>query len=107
MHDSNPNWPVSYNSLHRPIPESEVEAQANPVIFRPPIVPVAELESLGRRVQSLEQQMQTLRQAVIQQSGPSSSGRQGYSVWNALTFAGWLMVPLVVVFMFHYRKTSH
>lgn len=68
------------------------------------------LRNLDRRVQSLEYQMKTVQQAVLKQassSGGSNRQNTGSRVWNALTFAGWLMVPLVVVFMFHYHKTTH
>ena len=69
----------------------------------------ATIRNLDRRLQSLEQQMRTVRQAVLQQRNNRGSGsqNQGSRVWYVLTFAGWVMVPLVVVFMFHYRKTAH
>ena len=67
----------------------------------------AMLQNLDRRVQSLEQQMRSVKQVVLQQNSWGTPERRGYGVWNALTFAGWLMVPLIVVFMFHYRKTAH
>ena len=66
-----------------------------------------DLQDLERRVHSLEQQVHTLRQAVMQQGGRGSAPHQGFGVWPALTFAAWLLVPLVVVFMAHYKKLSH
>ena len=65
------------------------------------------LQDLERRLQSLEQQVHTLRQAVMQQGGRGNTSNQGFGVWPALTFATWLLVPLVVVFMAHYKKLSH
>ena len=64
-------------------------------------------QNLERRVHNLEQQMTSLRQVVMQKGSHAGPASQGHSVWSALTFAGWLMVPLVVVFMYHYRKTAH
>ena len=69
----------------------------------------AELQAVEQRLQSLESQVKGLQRVVVQQAGGGGGGRrrnEGSRVWYALTFAGWLMVPLVVVFMFHYRKTA-
>ena len=88
-------------------PSSEPVLEAHVTATRPQQVDQAMLQNLDRRVQSLEQQMRSVKQAVLQQNSRGTPGRRGYGVWHALTFAGWLMVPLVVVFMFHYRKTTH
>ena len=80
-----------------------------PEPFATSTVSVAELQGLERRLGSLESQVKGLRRAVLQQAGGGGGGgrrSEGSRVWYALTFAGWLMVPLVVVFMFHYRKTA-
>ena len=72
-------------------------------------VTVGDLQSCERRLQSLESQVKYLQRAVLQGgAGGGGGGRRGEGsrVWYVLTFAGWLMVPLVVVFMFHYRKTA-
>ena len=64
----------------------------------------AELLDLHRRVSNLEQQVQRLTETVVRRDSSSASAARGNSFWYALTFAGWVMVPLVVVYMFHYRK---
>ena len=64
------------------------------------------LRGFERRLQGLEVQVRGLQQAVLQGGGGARRRGEGSRVWYALTFTGWLMVPLVVVFMFHYRKTA-
>ena len=65
------------------------------------------LLNLEWRLQTVEQKVRGLQQAMLQQAAGGGARRnEGSRVWYALTFAGWLMVPLVVVFMFHYRKTA-
>lgn len=58
---------------------------------------------LERRVKSLEQRVDRLTETVIRRDGGATL-RQGNGFWYVMTFAGWMMVPLIVAFMYHYRK---
>ena len=61
----------------------------------------ASVKAIAERVTSLEARVCSLETNVDRRgSGP---GR----FWYILTFASWMMVPLVVVYLFHFRKNSH
>ena len=70
---------------------------------QPPLHDIADLE---RRVKSLEQKVQKVTEAVVRRDNTLSDSRQGSRFWYVLTLAGWMMVPLIVTFMYHYRKTQ-
>lgn len=70
----------------------------------PPAAPPSQTAApeLEARVRSLEQRMDRLTEAVVRRDGAEQ--RKGNGFWTVLTFAGWIMVPLVVVYLYHYRK---
>ena len=65
------------------------------------------LVDLERRVRTLEHQVQRLTNTVVNSrpATQSSASSQGNGFWYVLTFTGWMMVPLVVVFMYHFKKS--
>ena len=58
----------------------------------------------------LEGKVQRLTESFLssQRSGGGDVGREGTDkgngLWYVLTFAGWMMVPLIVVFMYQFKK---
>ena len=64
---------------------------------------------LERRVRTLEHQVQRLTNSVVNSrpaaAAQSSASNQGNGFWYVLTFTGWMMVPLVAVFMYHFKKS--
>lgn len=78
-------------------------------ILRVP-VPTEELQlaeghvspQLAQRVLDLEQQVQRLEADLARMGGTSRGGPSQF--WYIVTFAGWMMVPLIVVCMYHYKK---
>ena len=65
------------------------------------------LTDLERRVRTLEHQVQRLTNTVVN-SRPvtqSSAASQGNGFWYVLTFTGWMMVPLLAVVMYHFKKS--
>ena len=79
---------------HRPHEHQEPQA----VIQESPA-----LTDLDRRVRSLEQQVQRLRDVAVNRSVPGET-KQRNNVWYVLTFAGWMMIPLIVMYMNRYRR---
>ena len=71
----------------------------------PAAVPPAIPDDFERRVRTLEQQVQRLTETIVRRDGASNPRQGGNGFWYVLTFAGWMMVPLVVAFMYHYKKT--
>ena len=63
------------------------------------------LTELERRVRTLEHQVQRLTNTVVNSRSVTQSSSQGNGFWYVLTFTGWMMVPLVVVFMYHFKKS--
>ena len=74
----------------------------------PPAIPVdieQRVKTLEQQVKRLEQQVKRLTETVVHREGTDSSRRrQGNGLWYVLTFAGLMTVPLVVAFMFRYKK---
>ena len=62
------------------------------------------IADLDKRVKTLEQQVQRLKDIAVNRGGPSGQVKQGNNFWYVLTFAGWMMVPLIVVYMYRYRR---
>ena len=61
---------------------------------------------LERRVRTLEHQVQRLTNTIVNsRASGAQSSQQGNGFWYVLTFTGWMMVPLVVVFMYHLKKS--
>lgn len=69
------------------------------------VVPPANLTGIERRVRTLEQQMQRLTETIVRREG-AGIPREGNGFWNVLTFAGWALIPLLLAFMYHYKKTA-
>ena len=65
------------------------------------------LVDLERRVRTLEHQVQRLTNTLVSsRPGTASAGsNRGNNFWNVVTFTGWVMVPLIVVFMYHFKKS--
>lgn len=59
---------------------------------------------LNQRVRTLEQQVQRLRDVAVTRGGSVHSAKDGNRFWYVVTFAGWMMVPLIMAFMYRYRK---
>ncbi len=67
---------------------------------KPAAANTAELEG---RVRVLEQRVDRLTDAALRRD--STRQQKGNGFWNVVTFAGWIMVPLIVVYLYHYRKS--
>ena len=65
------------------------------------------LVDLERRVRTLEHQVQRLTNTVVSSrpSIASAGSNRGNNFWYVVTFTGWMMVPLIVVFMYHLKKS--
>ncbi len=70
----------------------------------PPTHPPAPISvELEARVRLLEQRVDRLTEAVVR---TDTMGQQkGNGFWTVVTFAGWIMVPLIVVYLYHFRKS--
>ena len=62
------------------------------------------IADLDKRVRTLEQQVQRLKDIAVNRGGPAGQAKQGNNFWYVLTFAGWMMIPLIVVYMYRYRR---
>lgn len=61
--------------------------------------------SVDQRLLELEMRVQSLENEVARVAVGSGGSRNGPNrFWYVLTFAGWMMVPLIVVYVFHYKK---
>ena len=58
------------------------------------------------RVQVLEEKVQRLSEALGSGEVFLFAPRQGNGVWTVLSFASWIMVPLICVFMYQYKRTA-
>ena len=72
------------------------------MVLQDPALPT-NVSGLERRVKSLEQRVDRLTEIAIHRDS-GGSPRQGNGFWYVMTFAGWMMVPLIVAFMYQYRK---
>ena len=65
------------------------------------------LVDLERRVRTLEHQVQRLTNTVVssRSSTASAASSRGSNFWYVVTFTGWMMVPLIVVFMYRFKKS--
>ena len=57
---------------------------------------------LAQTVFALEQRVQRLEDDVARMGGTTGSAPSRF--WYIVTFAGWMMVPLIVVYMYHYKR---
>lgn len=63
-------------------------------------------DNLEQRVQVLEEKVQRLNEALGSGEVLFLGPRQGNGFWTVLSFASWIMVPLVFVFMYQYKKSA-
>ena len=59
---------------------------------------------LDMRVRTLEQQVQRLKDVAVNRGGVVHPDRGGNNFWYVVTFAGWMMVPLIVAYMYRYKR---
>ena len=97
------NYVSGFHHSPAVIPPSSSTEPA-PVPSLNPVPHPTEPTGLERRVRSLEERVDRLTEVVVHRG--ASAPAQGNRFWYALTLAGWVMVPLIVVYMFHYKKTS-
>ena len=74
------------------------------MVLQDPALP-ANVIGLERRVKSLEQRVDRLTDTVIRRDSGGSLRQGNNGFWYVMTFAGWMMVPLIVAFMYHYKKS--
>ena len=56
--------------------------------------------AVNQRLLNLETKVQNLENSVAHAGSRGGPGR----FWYILSFASWMMVPLIVVYVFHYKK---
>lgn len=61
---------------------------------------------LEQRVQVLEEKVQRLNEALGSVEMLSLGPRHGNGFWSVLSFASWIMVPLICVFMYQYKRSA-
>eukprot|EP00731_Ephydatia_muelleri_P010574 Em0005g1160a len=95
--------------VHVEEPPSQVGRQEQPdTIKREPHMSQDKIahDNLEQRVQVLEEKVQRLNEALGSGEVLFLGPRQGNGFWTVLSFASWIMVPLVFVFMYQYKKSA-
>lgn len=72
-------------------------------------LPNANVSDIERRLRTLENKVQRLTETVLNHQdnlrrAGSNDDSGGNGFWYVMTFAGWMMVPLIVVFMYRFKK---
>ena len=89
----------------------EAPSSTHPAAATPPVGASAPTSDLERRVSTLETKLERLTETFLssqQQNSRVASGSSsvvgGSRFWYVVTFAGWMMVPLIVVCMYQFKN---
>lgn len=84
------------NSQHLATVEPELHTSQDKKVY----------SDLEQRVQVLEEKVQRLNEALGSVEMLSLGPRHGNGFWSVLSFASWIMVPLICVFMYQYKRSA-